>query len=260
MHAGERRGRNHRGDHFDRVVPHDAHVGEAEFVDPLEQAAHARTVHVDGEEVDVGPRAARSRRWSRPCRSRSRARAARGAPNTRSKSSGAGANGNAERAATAVERALLRRRHAPLPQHEAADRPAMRRTRRSSVALAIIGRARSRRAVAARPSSASARRRSSVAAVVRPPACSRSRACSASFHVATASVHGSRRLPRRAPCARRRASRARSRARSRNRRSQKSAVTRRARSGESFGSAGRSILRPFVRCSSVNDASSPSVA
>ncbi len=40
---------------------------------------------------------------------------------------------------------------------------------------------------------------------------------------------------------------------------QKSAVAIRARSGESFGSAGRSWRRPFVRCRSTNDALPSSV-
>ena len=88
--AGKRGRRNHRRHDFDGVVLHHAHVGEAALGDPLEQAAHARRVHVDGEEVDVGPRQRHRAVVSPMPNPMSSTRGAR-RPNTRSKSSGDGA-------------------------------------------------------------------------------------------------------------------------------------------------------------------------
>ena len=51
MNAGERCLRDHRCDHFDRVVADHTHVGKTELADALQQAADARTMDFDAEEV-----------------------------------------------------------------------------------------------------------------------------------------------------------------------------------------------------------------
>ena len=51
MNAGERCLRDHRCDHLDRVVADHAHVGKTELADALQQAADARTMHFDPEEI-----------------------------------------------------------------------------------------------------------------------------------------------------------------------------------------------------------------
>jgi hypothetical protein len=52
--ARERARRDHLAHHLHRVVLHHAHVGAAVLLDLLEQAAHARRVHLDGEVVGLG--------------------------------------------------------------------------------------------------------------------------------------------------------------------------------------------------------------
>ncbi len=92
-------------DDLDRVVPDHAQVGERVLRDALQQAAHARRVHLDADEVDVRHRGARSARSSRPSRSRSRAPAApRGRRPGRSRSAAARTAGRSAAAASSSAR------------------------------------------------------------------------------------------------------------------------------------------------------------
>ena len=50
---GERRRRDHRLEHLDRVVLDDPHVLEPPLVDPLQQCTDAGRVDLDADEVDV---------------------------------------------------------------------------------------------------------------------------------------------------------------------------------------------------------------
>src|SRR5207302_8138741 len=56
MNRGERAVGNHAREHLQRVVPDDAYVGESVGGNALEQAADARTVYLDGDEIGLGGR------------------------------------------------------------------------------------------------------------------------------------------------------------------------------------------------------------
>ncbi len=132
--AGEGAHRNHRIDHLDRVVTDHAHVGEPAPVDLAEQAADAGRMHLDADEVPF-----------RMCRGNLCRRLAHAEADLQHHRRGTAEHllpverCTRERKAVArqefVERALLRRRHPPLPQHEAAHgaagvlRPGDRRIR-----------------------------------------------------------------------------------------------------------------------------------
>ena len=249
LDAGQRCRRNHRGDDFDGIVPYHAHVGEAEFAHPLQQAADARRVHLDAEEVVVRPRL--RDRGGRLAHAESDLEHARRTPAEHAIEVDRGRRErDPERGQQRVEGAPLRRRHPPLAQHEAAHRADVAatsaagagpnaRSRRHRPDGAAGGGA--RQGPGARTQSASASRRARRDRVEAPATEYSTATVSASFQVATASVHASRgrhddslRTPSRVT--RHNASSLL------HRRSQKSAVTSRARSGDSFGSAGSSDL------------------
>ena len=56
VNAGERRGRDHRGDDLDGIVTDHAHVRETVGFDALQQAADAGAVHLDPQKVVARPR------------------------------------------------------------------------------------------------------------------------------------------------------------------------------------------------------------
>ena len=51
MHARQRRGRNHVGDDFKRIMLDQTQIGQTLFVNLLEQAADARRMHFDTNEI-----------------------------------------------------------------------------------------------------------------------------------------------------------------------------------------------------------------
>ena len=242
VHAGERCRRNHRGDDFDRIVPDDAHVGEAAFVELLQQAADARRVHLDAEEIVVRPRL-RDRR-------RRLAHAEADLEHARRAAAEHAIEVERRRARTAMPRRGQQRRRARAAaratcgpaQHEAAHGPVMGAARPASVTVHGASRERP----VGRPASLRVERAQALPS--RRRRCTRSRA---SRRPSTSRPRRSTARPAatRAPCARRRGVTRHTATSFVHRRSQKSAVTRRCRSGESFGSAGRLDLRPVVRCS-----------
>ena len=186
---------------------------------------------------------------SRPCRSRSRARPARARPNDAREVERRRRERRCRSAAAASsQRALLRRRHAALAQHEAADRP-QRARRGASASGSSRHRRESRRG--RRPACASASLRSSVRGVV-----SRRRRVFDAQRLrvlprAVASDHARRgfhasslRTPSRVDAPHGELVR-----RSRSRRSRPS--TRRCRSGDSTARPAAGTARPFARCSST---------
>ena len=211
----------------------------------LQQAAHPGRVHFDAEEVDrrAAPCAIARRRLAHAAADLEHARRARGRTRGRNRAAPRW-NGDAVARQQRVERALLRRRHPALPQHEAADRP--RGARRgigdgptgARRGCTVHAGSRRRGACASRRVARSSRdrssRRSSVAGFAAPAAVysiderirrpSTSRAAS---DQASAGFHAT-------PCARRRATRATRASSLTQRVAQKSAVTSRCRSGESL--------------------------
>ena len=205
------------------------------------------------EEIGVGLRFARSPPSSRPCRSRSRAHG----------------RVAAERAVEVEQRRRERRcRSAAAACRARAAAPATSgpAAARSCASAGAVARRRAhRRTAPARDAHVRApaepRRSPSLRAMVaeRPPVDVYSIASvSASFHVDAGIGQGARASTQLlAHAVARDAPHARPRCRSCC--AQKSAMTRRCRSGDSRGSAGQLDRRPFARCSSVNVTSSPSV-
>jgi hypothetical protein len=123
--AGERARRDHRRDDLDRVVTDHAQIGERVLADLLQQAAHARRVHLDAQEVDVGHRAGDARgRLAHATADLEHPR--RGAAEHAAEVDRLRRVGHAEARQQRLQRALLRRRHPALPQHVAADRTVVR--------------------------------------------------------------------------------------------------------------------------------------
>ena len=56
VHAGQRARRHHLLQHLDRVVAQQAQVVQAPLADLAQQRAHAGLMHLDADEVEVGPR------------------------------------------------------------------------------------------------------------------------------------------------------------------------------------------------------------
>ena len=113
----------HAGSFQSRVVTYDAHVGEMERVDAVEEGADTGQMHVDRDKIDVAMRVRNHRGCFAHAESdlehdrRSAAENARPVDDLRR-----------ERHAVAgkqvVARATLRGRQPPLPQHITANRPA----------------------------------------------------------------------------------------------------------------------------------------
>src|SRR6478672_9454207 len=126
VYAGERRARQAR-DNIDRVGAQYANVGKSVRLDPAQQGADARPVHLDRQEIMLRPRRSDlGRRLSHPGADleHDRERVAENGREVERRR-----RRNAEARIELVARTLLRRRHAPLAQDEAADRSMNRRNR-----------------------------------------------------------------------------------------------------------------------------------
>ena len=124
--AGERPGADHVRDDVDRVVADHPQVGQARRLDPPQQAADARRVDLDAEEVLAGPRRSDRRRgFAHAAADLEHARGA--APEYAVEVDERRLVANPVARQQLVERPLLRRRHSPLPQDETAHRPVSQR-------------------------------------------------------------------------------------------------------------------------------------
>ena len=121
VHASQRTLGDHVAQHLDGVVLDDAQVGDAALVDQLAQAADARRVHLDAEEVFIGPGLGDHRRGL-PHAEADLDDVWRLAAEHRVEVHRLGAVGHADLGHHLVQKAVLRVRHAALAQHEAADR------------------------------------------------------------------------------------------------------------------------------------------
>src|SRR5205823_14594742 len=108
--------------HFDRVVTYDAHVGEMERVDAVEEGADTGQMHVDRDKIDVAMRV----RNHRGCFAHAESdleHDRRSAPENDRPLDGFSGEWHAVKWKQVVARATLRRRQSPLPQHITANRP-----------------------------------------------------------------------------------------------------------------------------------------
>jgi len=245
VHAGERALRDHRLDDLDGIVPDHAQVRQRAVLDAVEQGPDARRVHLDREEARVGMR-------SRD-RGRGLAHAAadlehdrRIATERRREIERRIGERNAVARHQLVERALLRGRHASLAQDEAADRASCNLLRARIVGHHGAG-------SFVQPGSPSFRSMRCIAST--PSGTYSTTSVSASFQRTDASLHAwsprhssSRRVPS--------GDRRQTTSLFSQRVAQKSAVAMRVLSGDTDGSAGSGVCRPFLRCTSRNAVSS----
>ncbi len=112
--------RDHVAHDLDRVVMHDADVGQLRFLDALEQRADAGGEHLDAEEVDVRPRL-RDRRGGLAHAEADLEHGRRAAAEDGWRSRAGAAVRNAERREPLLERAPLALRDVAAAHREAAD-------------------------------------------------------------------------------------------------------------------------------------------